>query len=155
MILSGVIHGRLRLARNLLWPRAARRRARPRALIGVVLAAAFAVFVFGSVAALFVELDSIGLGAAEAGAALALVFAAAVAGLLVFDLHYAVSALLLDSDLELLRRAPLTPGSLLLLKLADSLPRTSGLIAVLALPAALAFALSHPLPAWAWLLLPL
>ncbi len=155
MILAGVLRGRLRLARNLLWPRAGRRPARPRVLIGMVLAAAFAVFVFGSVAALFVELDAIGLGLAQAGAALALVFAAAAAGLLVFDLHYAVSALLLDSDLELLRRAPLPPGSLLLLKLADSLPRTSGLVAVLALPAALAFSLSHPLPAWAWLLLPL
>ena len=145
------------MARNLLLRRHGRRggAANPRALlaaVGVLVVGGFMCLSFG---AMFVELNTIGLGIEQAGMALALILAAAAAGLLVFDLHYAIAALLFDSDLPLLIRSPLTPGQILLIKLLDSLPRTAAMVLVLALPAAIAFSWSHPLPAWGWALVPL
>lgn len=156
MILAQVLRARGRMTRNLLFPRGSRRSAaNGQSLLAIVAVVVLGGFMFLSFGALFVELNTLGLGTARAGMALALVFTAAITGLLVFDLHYAVSSLLFDSDLSLLIRAPLAPGQILLLKLLDSLPRTTAMIVVLALPAVLAFSWSHPLPPWGWLLLPL
>jgi hypothetical protein len=144
------------MTRNLLFGRGRRGGGASRQTVVAGLAVgALGAFMFLSFGALFIELDTLGMGTARAGMALALVFVAAVSGLLVFDLHYAVSSLLFDSDLALLVRAPLSPGQILLLKLVDSLPRTTAMIFVLALPAVMAFSWSHPLPPWGWLLLPL
>ena len=134
-----------------------RRRGRmsPAAILTLTGILAIASFMCVSFGAMFVELNSMGLGIDRAGTALGLIFAAAVAGLLVFDVHYAIAALLLGSDLTLLIRAPLSPGQILLIKLIDSLPRTSAMITVLAIPAVVAFSWSHPLPLWGWALVPI
>src|SRR5207237_295420 len=88
-------------------------------------------------------------------AALALFFAASVAALWIADLHHVVTSLLLDSDLELLLRAPLSRLQLLLLKLVDSVPRTVPAVLVVALPVGIAFGRAYGAPLWGWLLLPL
>jgi ABC-2 type transport system permease protein len=158
VIFAGVARGRWRLAQHQLFPparAAGTGLGRFRGLVGLALALTFALLVVGALTTVFSRFKASGLGVADAGGALALVLVAAVAGLAVFDLHFAVSALLLDSDLELLRRAPLSPVALLALKLCDSLPRTTALLGVVGLPAVVAFALSYRLPAWAWLALPL
>jgi len=61
---------------------------------------------------------------------------------------------LLDSDLELLHRAPITARELLTIKLIDSLPRTAAMVVAVAFPASLAFALVMKTPWWGWALLP-
>jgi hypothetical protein len=91
----------------------------------------------------------------DAAAVLGLALTAAFAGLAVFDLQQAVSTLVLDSDLPLLRAAPIGPGTLATLKLFDALPPTGLLTLVLVGPAIVAFARAYPLPAWVWLPLPL
>ncbi|TMQ66515.1 MAG: hypothetical protein E6K78_06310 [Candidatus Eisenbacteria bacterium] len=151
MIVSGVVRGRMRMAARTLLP-VRTGGGRAQGLIGLVLVSAFATFAYVALLATFTPLRAGVLGRARE--TLALVFLAAVVGIAAFDLHYAVSALLLDSDLELLRRTPLSRAALFALKLVDSLPRTSALVVVLALPATLAFATAYPLPAWAWILLP-
>jgi Putative ATP-binding cassette len=153
--MAGVARGRFRLARNELFGghRHGGRRGR-HPLLAWVLLLALGTLVYFGLATLFVQLADEGATAIEAAEVLGLALSAALFGLLVFDLHEAVSTLLLDSDLELLRRAPIPPMALLALKLVDALPRTSSLLLVLALPAVAAFSLSYPLPLWAWLALP-
>jgi len=75
-------------------------------------------------------------------------------GLLVFDLHEGVTVLLADSDLDLLRRAPIRPVAQLGIKLLDALPRTSLLLAVILVPAVAAFQSAFGLGAIGWALLP-
>ena len=136
-------------------PRRRRTGASPAALLTLTGILAIGSFMCLSFGAMFVELNSMGLGIDRAGTALGLIFAAAVTGLLVFDIHYAIAALLFGSDLTLLMRAPLGPGQILLIKLIDSLPRTTAMIVVLAFPAVVAFSWSHPLPLWGWALVPI
>jgi hypothetical protein len=133
--------------------RGAARAAHP--LLGLLLALIIAGLIGLAIAALFGQLAAEGSSADETAAVLAMLLNATLLGMLVFDLHEAVSTLVADSDLELLRRAPIRPGELFLLKLLDALPRTSTLLLVLALPAIAAYHAFHPLPRWAWLLLPL
>jgi hypothetical protein len=156
VIWSRVLASRLRLARNILWPPAGRsgKRGRWQPLLAIVFSLSFFVLAFTAMAATLAHLESLGLGLDHARLAMATMLTGALVGILVFDVHYAVSALLLDSDLELLRRAPLRAGSLLLIKLLDSLPRTAALVVGIALPACLAFALVHGVPTWFWALLP-
>jgi hypothetical protein len=113
------------------------------------------VFFFWAGGQVFAQLDAVGMEIEQAGAALAFFYMAAVAALWIADLHHVVTSLLLDSDLELLLRAPISRAQLLLLKLVDSLPRTTPAIFGLALPFAAAFGLTYGVPAWAWALLPL
>ena len=146
---AAVAHSRLRLLRNAFRPRgrsASRRRPNPAA--SVLLLGAFASLVYLTMATTFAPLA--GAGPDGGGRVLALILAAAVAGLLVFDVHFAVSAVLLDSDLELLRRAPIPRAALLLIKLVDSLPRTASIVLAFAGPAVLAYAGAWPLPIWSW-----
>ena len=155
MILAGVVRARMRMAvRSLLPTPGTTAGGRFQGLIGLALVAVFCVLVYLGLAATFSSL-AIGSTAIRAAQVLALVLVATVVGIAAFDLHYAVTALLLDSDLDLLRRAPLARASLFAIKLADSLPRTGALLVVLALPATLAFAKAFPLPFWAWPLIPL
>jgi len=121
---------------------------------GLVLAAALAAIAYGGMSALFRSMDAAGATPRELSQLLGLLFGIALAALLVFDLEHAVSALLLDRDLELLRRAPVQPWELLVLKLADALPRTLGPLVVLVLPALAAWAALRPLPPAAWLVAP-
>ena len=151
MNVAGVARSRLRLLRNAFrgGGRSDRRR-RLNPALSLVLLTLFAAMVYLTMATTFEPLAAAG---PDGGArVLALILAAAVAGLIVFDVHFAVSAVLLDSDLELLRRAPIRRPALLLLKLVDSLPRTASIVAAFAGPAVLAYAVAWPLPAWAWLL---
>jgi hypothetical protein len=153
MILSGVLRGRLRLARNQLWPRGRARR-RPSGLIAILGVLLLAGFFFLGAGEIFGQLEAAGHGRTDAGAALALFVAVALAALLISDLHHAVAGLLLDSDVEFLLRTPVSRAGILFLKVLDSLPRSAGPTIVVALPAVIAFAMLHPLPWWGWLLLP-
>ena len=155
MNVAGVLRGRIRQARNVLLGRspAAGRTGRGRRA-GVVLTLGFAVVLWFGLRAFFGHLAAGGLGAEEAAVLLSLLLAAGLAALLVFDLQEAVSVLLLDSDLELLRVAPLSPRSLFLLKLADALIATSTLILVFLAPALIAYGVIYRLPGWAWALIP-
>lgn len=154
----GVLLSRLRIARNTLLPgnrRTAAGVGRLWPLLGAGLGLVLCALVWVALGGLFASLAGAGAGAAEAGAALTLVFTATLFGLLIFDLHEVVTTIVVDSDLELLRRAPIPGPSLFVLKLIDALPRTITLLLVLALPAVLAFHGFHPLPFWAWALVPL
>ncbi len=115
---------------------------------------ALAGVVGAGLAALFRALDRSGASPRELAGLLALALGAALVALLAFDLEGALATLLLDRDLDLLRRAPIAPRRMFAIKLADALPRTAGPLIVLALPAVLAWSTVRPLPAWAWLLVP-
>ena len=155
MKLEGVARSRWRLARSFLWSRGRRRRSRAYGWITILGPLCLTVFFFWAGGQLFQELDSLGLEVEQAGAALALLFMAAVGALWIADLHHVVTSLLLDSDLELLLRAPVSRVQLLLLKLVDSVPRTTPAILGLAMPVAVAFGATYGAPLWAWGLLPL
>ena len=151
MIVGAVVRGRLRLARNTLFRPGHATAARARhPLLGLVVALALGALLFGVMRAMFRIAAENGASAGEAAGLLGLLLAAGLGGLLVFDLQEAVGVLLLDSDLELLRRAPLPPHEVFALKLADALARTSTLVGVFLLPALLAYAAAYPLPAWGW-----
>jgi hypothetical protein len=153
----GVLRARWRLVRNGLLGKGRRsRRGRgSQATAALILTIVSGALLYTVFAALFGSLAEFSDGAARATALLGLVIGAALVALVVFDLHYAVSTLFLDSDLELLRRAPLAPAELFALKLLDAFPRTSIMLVVVVLPAVIAFASAWPLPPWAWLLFPL
>jgi hypothetical protein len=156
MIWSRVLAGRLHMVRNALLPRRGRgSRGATRYLLGGSLAVVVAFLIAIGLAALFGQLAEEGATAGESAVLLGLILTAAVTGLLVFDLHEGVSVLVADSDLELLRRAPLRGGEIFTLKLIDALPRTSLLLVILAIPAVLAFHAFYPLPLWAWLAIPI
>jgi hypothetical protein len=153
----GVARCRLRLLHHHLFATGGKSRgagSRQRPLLGAMLAVALASLVCTGLAGLFGQLAAEGAGAMESAGALGLVLTAAITGLLVFDLHEAVSTLVTDSDLELLRRAPISGPTLFVIKLADVFPRTSLLVLVLAIPATVAYHAFYPLPLWGWLLLP-
>jgi hypothetical protein len=154
--LAAVARGRLRLARNTLFRRAPATGPRARhALLGLALALVLAGILFGGMRTIFAWVAESGAGAGAAAGLLGLLLTAGLAGLLVFDLQEAINVLLLDSDLELLRRAPLSAREVFALKLADALARTSTLLAVFLLPALLAYAAVYPLPPWGWAIVPL
>ena len=151
MIWTGVLRSRRRLLRNQLRPG----RGRWATIIGLGLFAWFFTLVLTSLAVTFAALDPLGFGPAQGAAVLAAVILAALVATLVFDLQHAVSATLLDSDIELLHRAPITPRELLAIKLLDSIPRTGAMIVAVALPACLAFSIVMHAPWWGWALLPI
>jgi hypothetical protein len=154
--LAAVARGRLRLARNTLFRRAPGPTPRARhPLLGVVLALVLAGILFGGMRAIFGWVASYGVGAGAAAGLLGVMLTAGLAGLLVFDLQEAIGVLLLDSDLELLRRSPLAAREVFALKLADALANTSTILAVFILPALLAYAAAYALPPWGWAIVPL
>jgi hypothetical protein len=155
MNLSGIARSRVRMIRSFLWPSGGRRRSRARGWAVVLGPLVMMVFFFWAGGQVFAQLDAVGMEVEQSGAALALFYMAAVAALWIADLHHVVTSLLLDSDLELLMRTPISRLELLLLKLVDSLPRTTPAIFGLALPFGAAFGLTYGVPAWAWALLPL
>ncbi|HEY2955606.1 MAG TPA: hypothetical protein VGK89_10210 [Candidatus Eisenbacteria bacterium] len=156
MNLGGVLRARARALRNALL-----RRGRPGAgappgpLSSLVMVGIVAWLAHKGLAALFGALEHSGATPAELRAALALALDLALVVLVVFDLEGAVATLILDRDLELLRRAPLPPGSILAIKLVDAFPRTAVPLAGLALPALVAWTGTHPAPIAAWLAAPL
>jgi hypothetical protein len=153
VIWSGVLRARLREARNRF--RRGARGSRWQTLAAGILFAWFFTLVFTTLHATFSQAGVLGLGEAGARALLGALLAGALAGVMVFDLQYAVAAVLVDSDLELLRRAPLSARQLLSLKVIDSLPRTAVLIGGVALPACLAYGTALGLPWWGWVMVPL
>lgn len=163
MRFAGVVRSRLRMLAGAFVTRRGRRdeaghmrrTLRPRqGLVALVLAAALMALIHRGLSLLFATLASEGVSAAAAAGVLAWALGAAVAGLFVFDLHDAVAVLLADSDLALLRIAPLTPAQRLAIKLADALPRTGALLVTLALPAWVAYARVWGAPAWSAALAP-
>jgi hypothetical protein len=117
------------------------------------LAGLFAAGVYLSLDLFFTPACRPGGDPRAAAGLLALVFDAVLAGVLVLDLHFALSALFFDSDLDLLRAAPLPPGKLFATKLLDSAAYTPTLLLALGLPAAAAFLRAAAAPWWAWALL--
>ena len=154
MNVAGVLRWRLRLLRNTLFRRARRGSAR-HPLLGAVLAAGLGALLFGGMRALFAWVDPNGSSPDEAGVLLGLALTAGLFGLLVFDLQEAIGVLLLDSDLELLRRAPLRARERFGLKLVDAMARTSSMVVVLLLPALLAYVASYGAGGWGPVLVPL
>jgi hypothetical protein len=153
VIAAEVLRGRLRIARSAF--RASADGHRRGAWRDLLVAGAFAFVSTLALGGLFGRMALTHVSAADAAAVLGLALTAAFAGLAVFDLQQAVSALVLDSDLTLLRAAPIGPRALATLKLFDALPPTGLLTLVLVGPAVLAFARAYPLPVWIWLPLPI
>jgi hypothetical protein len=108
--------------------------------VAVLVAAWMGGFVLAGLRALFGALAAAGASPRELAALLALVLSATLAALVVFDVDDAVRTLVSDSDLELLRRSPIPPRTLLALKALDAAPRAAMPMLVLALPALVAFA---------------
>jgi len=149
----GVLLGRARALRHAVF-----RRGRggagggPRGpLAALVFTAGMAALSYSVFAEIFAALARAGTTPGETRAVLALALDLALVGLLVFDLESAVSTLILDRDLDLLRVAPLAPGAILGIKLMDALPRTVAPLLCIALPALLAYAGAAPHGAVAWL----
>ena len=134
-----VLVSRLRLARHALLARGRGRTRAKSPLVVLALLLAMTAIAISGFHALFRALSGAGAAPAELAAALGLVLDAAAMSLIVLGLDATVATLLLDPDLELLRRAPVRPTSLLALKLLDALPRTGTPLLVLALPAMVAF----------------
>ena len=125
------------------------------ARVTVALAVVLGVLAYLAIRELLALLIQAGGTQADAASLVAVLANLTIAGLLVFDLHEGVSALLADSDLDLLRRAPLEPHVQLGIKLLDALPRTSLLLAVMVVPAVLAFDNAFAFRPWSWALLPI
>ena len=132
--------------------RGAGSRGRPGLVIALTVALPL-LFSFGA-ASFFGWIAASGVDARGAAEPLALLVGAGLLALLVFELQNAVSVVLLDSDLELLRRAPLRPRALFGLKLGDAFGRSAPLIPAFLLPPLLGYGIAYPLPLWGWLLIP-
>jgi len=130
-----------------------RARARP-PLVALVLVIAMSVVATFGLRVVFDVFAAAGATTGELARVLGLALTAAFAALVLFDLDAAAATLLVDRDLSLLRRAPVSTRAIVGLKLIDALPRTGVPLATLAVPALVAFALSCPLPPAAWLLIP-
>jgi hypothetical protein len=143
----GVLAARARLLGHRLFGPPGRGRAR-HPFLAFAITVTLAALVFVGAVSLFTELGAGGADAGTGAGLLAVALTITFVGLLVFDVHEAVGVLVLDSDLELLRRAPLAPLQVLAIKLADVVPRTLGLVVVVAIPALVAWAATWPLPRW-------
>jgi len=115
------------------------RRRRARTWVFALLASGMAVVSWAALRALFGALAAAGADGTQLSGVLGMLLTGATLALVALDLDVAVATLLLDPDLALLRRAPLPPASLLALKLVDAFPRTVLPLAILALPAAIAY----------------
>ncbi|MCC6350726.1 MAG: hypothetical protein IT347_14160 [Candidatus Eisenbacteria bacterium] len=147
MNVAGVVRSRLALVRAWLWTRS-RGRLRPRAGVATAALALLLAAALGAALAMaFGGLRSAGLPEAGARVLLAWLFTATLTGVLVFDLHEALAALVTAPDLDLLRAAPLSPRALTALRLLDALPRSLPIVLTLALPATAAFASAYGLRA--------
>jgi hypothetical protein len=156
MKVAGVALGRWRSVRN-MWGRHGRRhdpRRSSHPFINLGLVVVLTTLIGAALSMLFGALASQGARAHDAAGMLAIVLLAAIVGMLVFDVHHAVASLLVDSDLELLRRAPISTRALFAIKLTDSLPRTVALLVILALPAVIAFVSRYAVPIWGVALIP-
>src|SRR5262249_1044481 len=149
-----VLRARVRLAWRSFAGPGARRLRRRHGPIVLALGVTLGGFVLWTMLQLFGWLTDRGAGPAEGGIVLGTVFAAALWALLVFDLPEPVAAVVADSDLELLRRAPLPALPVLAIKLVDALPRSGLPLGILAFPAGCAWAAAYGLPAAGWALLP-
>lgn len=149
MLAAGVVRGRLRLARASFRKSAGRTHSRPAWTDLILLALLGAAMLVGT-GVVFDRLADRGFTVTEAGTVLGMILVSAFAALALFEVHLALTTLVLDSDLELLRVAPLSPVQLLAIKLIDAAPATGALFAVFSIPAILSFGRAYGLPAWAW-----
>jgi hypothetical protein len=158
MNVRAVLRSRVRMLRNGWRARGrhgagtALRAAHPAVTLGLLLTLA-AIFAFG-LSSLFGVLAAEGASVAEATPILAIVLSAALVGMLVFDVHHAVASMLLDPDLDWFRRAPVRIRALFAIKLLDSVPRTSSLLFILAVPALATFTERFGIPVWTFVLWP-
>jgi ABC-2 type transport system permease protein len=160
VIAGAVLRSRVRMLRNAIAATPhARRRASGRFGRNLIAIAFFVVVLGSSVGGLLaVTFKMVGEepgGIDLAAAVLGMVLSATLVGLLALDLHEAIQTLITDSDLDLLRRAPIAPAELFAIKLGDALPKTSLLFAVVAVPAVAAFHWAFSLPWWTWLMTPI
>ena len=156
MIFAATLRSRTAMLAHTLLPAPGRRapRGAGAARATLVLAALLGTLAYLVLRELLMVLARAGGTLEDAASLIAVLVNLTLAGLLVFDLHEGVSALLADTDLDLLRRAPLKPRVQLAIKLFDALPRTSLLIVVLVVPSVIAFHGAFGLAPWAWALLP-
>jgi ABC-2 type transport system permease protein len=153
MRLSGVLTGRMRLARGSFRRGVSTGTARP-AWADVVITVLLGAVMLHGTGIVFDRLVKQGHPVTEAGTVLGMILVSAFMALALFEVHLALTTLVLDSDLELLRVAPLTPAQLLLIKLIDATPATGAVFAVFAIPAILSFGRAYGLPAWGWGIVP-
>lgn len=139
-MMRALVLSRVRLARRAWLHRPPRGGWVRHPLAALAVAAWLGSFVLAGLRALFTALAANGANAHEMAAVLALALSAALAALVVFDVDDAVRTLVADSDLELLRRAPISPATLFTLKAIDAGPRALLPMLVLALPALIAYA---------------
>jgi len=151
--LADALRGRLTLALASLRPSSGGRSARS-VWLDIALVLVFTALLLQACAIVFGRLADRGTSPELAGAVLGLLLTTAFGALALFEVHLALTTLLLDSDLELLRAAPITAGELLCLKLLDAAPPTAALYLVFAVPAMAAFGVCYPLPVWAWIATP-
>ena len=156
MILAATLKSRGAMLVHTLMPARGHRgpRGAGAARAAVLMAVVLGILAFFMMRELLRLLSQAGGTLNDAASLIAVLANLTLAGLLVFDLHEGVSVLLADTDLDLLRRAPLKPHTQLAIKLFDALPRTSLLMAVMIVPSVLAFHDAFHLAPWSWALLP-
>lgn len=137
-----VLRTGLRLARRQLW-HAGRPR---RGLLPLLLVLSIAAITWLALGTLFQTLTSADAPRAWATNVLAWAFTLSFVMAFLGGLHVTVNALIADPDLERLIATPAGAWDLLLMKSAATLPRTAAAVAGIALPAALAYALTQPDP---------
>ena len=156
MNLRGVLESRARALRNALFGRGRTAALRPRGPFYSLAVGLFAAWIcHRGFVQVFTLLEGSGATAAQQLAALALLLDLALVMFLLLDLESAISTLVLDGDLDLLRRAPLRPREILGIKLLDASPRIVAPIVLIAFPALLAYAGTQGASGRAWLAAPL
>jgi len=145
-MIAALVRSRLRMMRrDFLAPPPRRSWARHTAF-AIGLAVLLAVLVRGGLTEAFASIAR-STGSEEASVGLlALALTGALVALLAFDVDDVVRTLLLDPDLDLLRRAPRPTSTLLAIKAVDAAPRTLMPLLVLAVPAIAVFLAGRPAP---------
>jgi len=136
MNVAAVLRARWLGTRRALWFRGRPRRG----MVGIVLALLMAGTFAATFWVIFGALETAHAPSEARALVLGWAFTFAFVLLALGDLLTVVSAAATAPDLERLLAAPLRPRELLLLKFVETLPRTLGAVAAIALPAAICFA---------------
>lgn len=115
-------------------------------VFAVLLAIVLAVIVRFGLGEAFASIAAAGSSEEARVGMLALALTGALVALLAFDVDDVVRTLLLDPDLDLLRRAPRPASTLLAIKAIDAAPRTLLPLLVLAVPAIAVYLGDRPAP---------
>ena len=115
-------------------------------VFAILLAVVLAVIVQFGLGEAFATIAAAGSGEEARVGMLALALTGALVALLAFDVDDVVRTLLMDPDLDLLRRAPRPAPALLSIKALDAAPRTLLPLLVLAVPAITVYLGGRPAP---------